>query len=230
MSSLSDVYQDCSNYSELSINKANKEWGHFFSCIRRDNWKKNTAKIKSNLALTCMALGWPSTEETFLLCTKKNVSTDSYYYSLNPVFSSNMLNNGSLNLQVFAVWFFLPGSNYLCFRLSAWGQKFLLLLVSPLTLLYVAAFISSLNEKYADYLELLMNSWSTLSRGLLLAMVDRYFFGSWLFGLFSFTVLPNWLTLWGISFCEEVWWCFSFNPWSANHNKSHLFLSSAEII
>lgn len=87
---------------------------------------------------------------------------------------------------------------------SKWGQKLLLFLISPLSILYVAAIISSLGTEYRNVLELLYNSWNFLSQGLLLSMVDKYFFGSWLFTLFSFAVLPNWLTLWGISFCEAV--------------------------
>ncbi|XP_060564465.1 glycosylphosphatidylinositol anchor attachment 1 protein-like [Ruditapes philippinarum] len=87
---------------------------------------------------------------------------------------------------------------------SRWGQKLMLLAVSPLTILYAAAIISSLNSEYRNVLELLYISWNNLSQGLLLSMVDKYFFGSWLFTLFSFAVLPNWLTFWGISFCEAV--------------------------
>ncbi|XP_053401359.1 glycosylphosphatidylinositol anchor attachment 1 protein-like [Mercenaria mercenaria] len=87
---------------------------------------------------------------------------------------------------------------------SRWGQKLLLLLISPLSILYTAAVISSLNSEYRNILELLYISWNNLSQGLLLSMVDKYFFGSWLFTLFSFAILPNWLTLWGISFCEAV--------------------------
>lgn len=90
------------------------------------------------------------------------------------------------------------------FRYSRWGQKLLLLLISPLSILYASAVISSLDKEYQNILELLYISWNALSHGLLLSMVDRYFFGSWLFTLFSFAVLPNWLTFWGISFCEAV--------------------------
>ena len=103
-------------------------------------------------------------------------------------------------------WWHKKLLNY--FRLISWLQKFLLLLISPLVLLYIAAILSSLGEKHGNYYQLLINSWNALSRGLFLSMMDRYFFGSWMFSLFSFAVLPNWLTLWGISFCEPVWWKF----------------------
>ncbi|KAL4235222.1 Glycosylphosphatidylinositol anchor attachment 1 protein [Mactra antiquata] len=89
-------------------------------------------------------------------------------------------------------------------KLSRWSQKFLLLLISPLSILFTAAIISIMDKDNGGILGLLYNGWSTLSHGLLLSMVDKYFFGSWLFALFSFAVLPNWLTLWGISFCEAV--------------------------
>lgn len=86
-------------------------------------------------------------------------------------------------------------------RLSRWAQKALVLLISPICLCFIAAVISEYNATYTTT-ELLINSWSALSRGVLLTMVDRCFFGSWMFTLFSFAVLPNWLTLWGITFCE----------------------------
>ncbi|XP_052818191.1 glycosylphosphatidylinositol anchor attachment 1 protein-like [Mya arenaria] len=89
-------------------------------------------------------------------------------------------------------------------RFSRWGQKLMLLLVSPLSLSFIAALVSSLDTKHTGILDLLITSWGTLSHGLLLTLVDKYFFGSWMFSLFSFAIFPNWLTLWGISYCDAV--------------------------
>ncbi|XP_052231014.1 glycosylphosphatidylinositol anchor attachment 1 protein-like [Dreissena polymorpha] len=89
-------------------------------------------------------------------------------------------------------------------RVSQWGQKLLLLLISPFSILYVATVIRSLGDKNeGGSLGLLGDAWSNLSHGVLLTLVDRYFFGNWLFALFSFAVFPNWLSLWSISFCES---------------------------
>jgi len=90
------------------------------------------------------------------------------------------------------------------FRFSRWFQKFLLLVISPFTLLFAASLISCLDTKYESLLGLLITSWETFSHGLLLTCVDKYFFGSWMFTLFSLAIFPNWLTLWGISFCDAV--------------------------
>ncbi|WAR12524.1 GPAA1-like protein, partial [Mya arenaria] len=67
---------------------------------------------------------------------------------------------------------------------------------------FIAALVSSLDTKHTGILDLLITSWGTLSHGLLLTLVDKYFFGSWMFSLFSFAIFPNWLTLWGISYCD----------------------------
>ncbi|KAK3581097.1 hypothetical protein CHS0354_033886 [Potamilus streckersoni] len=94
-----------------------------------------------------------------------------------------------------------PTSN----RLLLWFQKLLLLLVSPAVLVYLTAVVGTLQEeKFTHLTTLLSKSWSNLSRGLLLTLVDRDFFGSWMFSVFSFSVLPNWLIFWGIAFCEPT--------------------------
>ncbi|KAL3859873.1 hypothetical protein ACJMK2_010062 [Sinanodonta woodiana] len=94
-----------------------------------------------------------------------------------------------------------PTSN----RCLLWFQKLLLLLVSPAVLVYLAAMVGTLQEeKFTSLVTLLSKSWANLSRGLLLTLVDQYFFGSWIFIVFSFSVLPTWLVFWGIAFCEPT--------------------------
>lgn len=87
-------------------------------------------------------------------------------------------------------------------RLLLWIQKFFLLLVSPGVLLFIAAVITSYGEKHADFLDLLVNSWSFMKTNIFLTIIDKYFFGSWMFSLFSFVILPNWLMFWSIAHCS----------------------------
>jgi hypothetical protein len=88
------------------------------------------------------------------------------------------------------------------FRLLLWSQKFLLLLVSPAVLLFIASVITSYGGKNKDFLDLLGNAWSFMKTNIFLTIIDKYFFGSWMFGLFSFLMLPNWLMFWCIVHCN----------------------------
>ena len=87
-------------------------------------------------------------------------------------------------------------------RLLSWLQKAILLLVSPGVLLFIASVITSYGEKHKDFLDLMVNSWSFMKTNIFLTIIDKYFFGSWMFGLFSFIILPNWLMFWSIAHCN----------------------------
>ncbi|XP_061197375.1 glycosylphosphatidylinositol anchor attachment 1 protein-like [Saccostrea echinata] len=87
-------------------------------------------------------------------------------------------------------------------RLLLWLQKALLFIVSPAVLLFIASVITSYGEKHKDFIDLLGNSWSFMKTNIFLTIIDKYFFGSWMFGLFSFLMLPNWLMFWCIVHCS----------------------------
>ena len=92
---------------------------------------------------------------------------------------------------------------FVTFRIVRWLQKLVLLLASPVAMAYIAAVITELDGKYSGTVDLLMKSWDSMKQGVLLTLVDRYFFGSWMFTLFSFALLPMWLIFWGIAHCES---------------------------
>ncbi|XP_048779631.1 glycosylphosphatidylinositol anchor attachment 1 protein-like [Ostrea edulis] len=87
-------------------------------------------------------------------------------------------------------------------RLVLWAQKGILLLVSPAVLLFIASVITSYGGKNKDFLDLLGNAWSFMKTNMFLTIIDKYFFGSWMFSLFSFLMLPNWLMFWCIVHCH----------------------------
>lgn len=80
-------------------------------------------------------------------------------------------------------------------------QKAVVLLVSPASMVLAAATISCIGEK-SSFLELAGLSWDTTKHGLLLTVIDNYFFSSWMYPFFSLLVLPNWLFFWGIVHCQ----------------------------
>ncbi|XP_033754624.1 glycosylphosphatidylinositol anchor attachment 1 protein-like [Pecten maximus] len=80
-------------------------------------------------------------------------------------------------------------------------QKAIVLLVSPASIVLAAAMISCIGEK-SSFLEMLGLSWDTTKHGLLLTVIDNYFFSSWMYPFFSLLILPNWLFFWGIIHCQ----------------------------
>ena len=88
------------------------------------------------------------------------------------------------------------------FRILCWTQKVLLLLLCPVVQVYVASVITTMEERYKGPWELLDKSWVNMKHGLLLTIIDRYMFGSWMYGLFCFAVLPTWLIFWTIVHCS----------------------------
>jgi hypothetical protein len=81
-------------------------------------------------------------------------------------------------------------------------MKLMLVVVSPMMAVFSVAVITTLGEKHAGALDLVLKSWDSMKHGILLTLVDRYFFGSWMFTLLSFALIPTWLTLWGIVHCQ----------------------------
>ncbi|OWF36351.1 Glycosylphosphatidylinositol anchor attachment 1 protein [Mizuhopecten yessoensis] len=86
-------------------------------------------------------------------------------------------------------------------RLMNLIQKAVVLLVSPASMVLAAAMISCVGEK-SSFLEMMGLSWDTTKHGLLLTIIDNYFFSSWMYPFFSLLVLPNWLFFWGIVHCQ----------------------------
>lgn len=69
-------------------------------------------------------------------------------------------------------------------------------------LLFIVVVIISYGEKYVDFLDLLVNFWSFMKINIFLIIIDKYFFGSWMFSLFFFVILLNWLMFWSIVYCS----------------------------
>lgn len=88
-------------------------------------------------------------------------------------------------------------------RLFSLLQKILLFLVSPGFMIFMASLINCMLEKYKDPLDLFGKTWDTMKQGLMLTIIDKYFFGSWMFTFFCFAVFPNWLLFWGIAHCDS---------------------------
>ncbi|KAK3085911.1 hypothetical protein FSP39_010424 [Pinctada imbricata] len=87
-------------------------------------------------------------------------------------------------------------------RIVKFLQWILLILVSPGVMLFISAIITNLGEKHKDTLDLLDKSWESVKHTLFLSIIDAHLFGSWMYGLFSFIILPSWLMFWSISHCH----------------------------
>ncbi|XP_060080129.1 glycosylphosphatidylinositol anchor attachment 1 protein-like [Ylistrum balloti] len=80
-------------------------------------------------------------------------------------------------------------------------QKAVVFLISPASMVLAAAMISCIGEK-STFLGMMGLSWDTTKHGLLLTIIDNYFFSSWMYPFFSLLILPNWLFFWGIIHCQ----------------------------
>lgn len=87
-------------------------------------------------------------------------------------------------------------------RILGWAQKFLLLLLCPAIQVFIASVITTMEERYKGSWDLFDKSWMNMKHGLLLTIIDRYLFGSWMYGLFCFAILPTWLLFWTIIHCD----------------------------
>lgn len=87
-------------------------------------------------------------------------------------------------------------------RILRWIQKLLLLLICPAVQIFIASVITTMEGRYSGSWDLLEKSWTSMKHGLLLTIVDRYLFGSWMYGLFCFAILPTWLLFWTIVHCD----------------------------
>ena len=87
-------------------------------------------------------------------------------------------------------------------RILGWAQKFLLLLLCPAIQVFIASVITTMKERYKGSWDLFDKSWRNMKHGLLLTIIDRYLFGSWMYGLFCFAILPTWLLFWTIIHCD----------------------------
>ncbi|VDI53370.1 glycosylphosphatidylinositol transamidase [Mytilus galloprovincialis] len=87
-------------------------------------------------------------------------------------------------------------------RIFCWMQKILLLLLCPAVQIFIASMISTMEGKYKGSWDLIQKSFENMKHGLVLTILDRYLFGSWMYGVFCFAVLPTWLMFWTIVHCD----------------------------
>ncbi|CAG2215993.1 GAA1 [Mytilus edulis] len=87
-------------------------------------------------------------------------------------------------------------------RIFRWMQKILLLLLCPAVQIFIASMISTMEGKYKGSWDLIQKSFENMKHGLVLTILDRYLFGSWMYGVFCFAVLPTWLMFWTIVHCD----------------------------
>ncbi|CAG2236691.1 GAA1 [Mytilus edulis] len=65
-------------------------------------------------------------------------------------------------------------------RIFRWMQKILLLLLCPAVQIFIASMISTMEGKYKGSWDLIQKSFENMKHGLVLTILDRYLFGSWI--------------------------------------------------
>ncbi|XP_052060128.1 glycosylphosphatidylinositol anchor attachment 1 protein-like [Mytilus californianus] len=118
------------------------------------------------------------------------------------LFSISLMN---ISLAFFLAVFIIPVTviTHPCKnRIFCWLQKILLLLLCPAVQICIASMISTMEGRYKGSWDLIQKSFESMKHGLVLTILDRYLFGSWMYGLFCFTVLPTWLMFWTIVHCD----------------------------
>lgn len=98
----------------------------------------------------------------------------------------------------------LANATVVCYHFSIFRlfQKFLLILVCPVVQIFFACLITTTEERYKGSWDLVERSFTNMKHGLLLTIIDRYLFGSWMYGLFCLAILPSWLVFWTIVHCD----------------------------
>ena len=78
-------------------------------------------------------------------------------------------------------------------------QFLLLLLVSPLGLVYIGCVVNEvLVEKVTDAAVLLPQAWQSTQAALLMALINNNMFANWTFSLASLVIFPTWLMFWSL--------------------------------
>ena len=78
-------------------------------------------------------------------------------------------------------------------------QFLLLLLVSPLGLVYIGSVVNEVVvEKVTDAAVLLPRAWESTQSALLMALINNNLFANWTFSLVSLVIFPTWLMFWSL--------------------------------
>ena len=94
----------------------------------------------------------------------------------------------------------------LSFRLCNWLQYILLLLISPLGLLFIGCTLHTLVvQKLTDPLEVGIKVWESAQSTLLLGYMDSQMFGNWTLSLVTLGLLPNWSLFWSLFWTRPLW-------------------------
>ena len=91
------------------------------------------------------------------------------------------------------------------YRLGSWAQFFMLLAVSPLGLIFMAAAVQHVIYKpdaLSAPLELVSGAWVGTQAAMLWAVVDGHLIGSITYTLFSLALVPVWCMFWSMQYAE----------------------------
>ncbi|KAK2187644.1 hypothetical protein NP493_159g04034 [Ridgeia piscesae] len=84
-------------------------------------------------------------------------------------------------------------------------QFLLLLLVSPLGLVYIGSVVNEVVvEKVTDAAVLLPRAWESTQAALLMSLINNNLFANWTFSLVSLVIFPTWLMFWSLLWTKPL--------------------------